>query len=202
MFTTTGYLKMVFTAPAVVPDATTPGGLRREEQITLAVQASSDEQEYQFTMPITEQTIAVAQLEEWQAGGKAVTVFASSLRAISFTHDTRKDEEGNPIKRYRRAGRKVQVGEVTVETDAFLIGNAYEVRLAGSVDLDQEAQKAHGEYMKRQALYRQRQVQLRVQQAEERVRQRLAEAEAKAKAEATAASGTGTGAKTETRRSA
>jgi hypothetical protein len=68
------------------------------------------------------------------------------------------------------------------EADAFVGFSAYDIRPAGQTDLAQEAQKAHGEYLKRQAQYRQRQVAKRKQQAEERVKQRLAQAEAEAKA--------------------
>jgi uncharacterized protein YlxW (UPF0749 family) len=184
MFTATGHLAMVFDAPAVVPDATSANGLRTEQQLNVSLKAAADEQEYQFTLPITDGTPSLQQLEEWQQAGQLVTVLASAVRAISFYHDTSKDKDGNPVKKYRRAGRRLEVGSVVVEADAFVGFSAYDIRPAGATDLAQEAQKAHGEYLKRQAQYRQRQVVKRKQQAEERVQQRLAQAEAEAKAQA------------------
>jgi hypothetical protein len=171
MFTATGTIPLVYSAPVGIPDTTAPDGLRIEEQISLSLRSSSDDREYQFNLPITEQAPALGQLEQWQAEGKVVTVLASGLRALPFIHDTSKDQNGNPLKRYQRPGRKVTVGSnVTIEADAFIVFQAYDVRLAGSVDLDQEAQKAHGDYLKRQAEYRKRTVQARIEKARERVR--------------------------------
>jgi hypothetical protein len=179
--TNTGNIALVYVAPFARPDATAPGGLVIEDQIALTIKASSDEKEYQFNLPITDHTPAMSLLEEWQEQGKLVTVFISTLRAVPFVHDTSKDKDGNPVKKYLRAGKKVAVGKVIVETDAFVVQQAYDVRLAGSVDLDTEAQKAHGDYLKRQAEYKKRSVQARIEKAKEKVKQAQDEAAAKSK---------------------
>jgi hypothetical protein len=176
MFTATGTLPMVYEATYAIPDPSTPEGIREGQQLVLILKSVSDEKEYQFTLPITEKTPALKQLEEWQNDGKQVSVFASALRALPFVHDTTKGKDGNPVKRYQRPGRKVTVGNgVTVETDAFVVFTAYDVRLAGSVELDTEAQKAHGDYLKRQAEYRRRSVQQRVEKARQLVEERKAQ---------------------------
>ena len=172
MLTQTGNIAVVYVAPVGIPDPAAPDGVRVEEQLSVTLKASSDEKEYQFNLPIAEKTPALKQLEEWQAQGQLVTIFASSVRALPFVHDTSKDEQGNPLKRYQRAGRKVAVGaNLTIEADAFVVFQGYDLRLAGSVDHAQEAQKAHGEFLKRQAEYRRRSIQARIEKAKERIKQ-------------------------------
>jgi hypothetical protein len=180
MFTNSGYITLAYAAPVGYPDPKAPDGLRVEEQISLTLKALSDEKEYQFNLPLGEKTASLKQLEDWQAEGKVVTVFASAVRAVSFVHDTRKDEQGNPLKKYQRAGRKVQVADgLTVETDAFVIFQAYDVRLAGSVDLGQEGQKAHTDFLKRQAEFKRRSVEARIEKARERIAAQQAAAKEK-----------------------
>jgi hypothetical protein len=111
-------------------------------------------------------------------------VFASSVRALPFIHDTSKDAEGNPLKRYQRPGRKVAVGGATIEADAFVVFQGYDIRPAGSVDHAQEAQSAHGAFLKRQAEYRRRSIQGRIEKAKERI---AAQQEAARAAQATPA---------------
>ncbi len=172
MLTQTGNIAVVYVAPVGIPDPAAPDGVRVEEQLSVTLKASSDEKEYQFNLPIAEKTPALKQLEEWQAQGQLVTIFAASVRALPFVHDTSKDEQGNPLKRYQRAGRKVAVGaNLTIEADAFVVFQGYDLRLAGSVDHAQEAQKAHGEFLKRQAEYRRRSIQARIEKAKERIKQ-------------------------------
>jgi hypothetical protein len=171
MFTTTGHLAIVYAAPVAIRDTTTPDGLRVDDQLSVTLKSASDEKEYQFNLPITEKTPALKQLEEWQAAGQLVTIFASAVRALPFIHDTSKDAEGNPLKRYQRPGRKVTVGSnLTIEADAFVVFQGYDIRPAGSVDHDKEAQAAHGEFLKRQAEYRQRSIQGRIEKARERIK--------------------------------
>jgi hypothetical protein len=166
MLTQTGNIAIVYAAPVGIPDASAPDGLRVEEQLSVTLKSAADEKEYQFNLPITEKTPALKQLEEWQAEGQLVTILASSVRALPFIHDTSKDAEGNPLKRYQRPGRKVAVGGNTIEADAFVVFQGYDIRLAGSVD---HAQEAHGEFLKRQAEYRRRSVQARIEKAKERI---------------------------------
>jgi hypothetical protein len=169
MLTQTGNIAIVYAAPVGIPDASAPEGVRIEEQLSVTLKSAADEKEYQFNLPISDKTPALKQLEEWQAEGQLVTILASSVRALPFIHDTSKDAEGNPLKRYQRPGRKVAVGGNTIEADAFVVFQGYDIRLAGSVDHAQEAQKAHGEYLKRQAEYRRRSVQARIEKAKERI---------------------------------
>ena len=85
----TGKIALVYSAPVALPDATTTDGLRVEEQISLTLKLASDEKEYQFNLPITEHTVALPQLESWQADGKLVTVLASGVRALPDRKSTR-----------------------------------------------------------------------------------------------------------------
>jgi hypothetical protein len=188
--TTTGTLVMYYAAPVWIPDAMHPDGGREDQQLSITLKAAADEKEYQFNLPITDKTPATKQLDEWQAEAKLVTVYSSSVRALSFLHDNTKDEHGNPLKKYQRAGRKVQVGDVTVETDAFVVFAAYDIRLAGTAELEAEAQKAHGDYLRKQAEYRKRSVQARIEKAKQLVEERRSQAKA-AVATATAAAGAG-----------
>jgi len=191
MFTASGTIPLVYAAPVAIPDATAPEGLRVEEQISLTLKSSSDDREYQFNLPITDKTIALGQLEQWQTDGKLVTVLASGLRALPFVHDTSKNADGTPVKRYQRPGRKVTVASnLTIEADAFVVFQAYDVRPAGALDHEQEAQKAHGDYLKRQAEYRKRSVQARIEKARERVRAQQEAVKATAQAPAGSAVGT------------
>lgn len=181
MQSSTGHLTMVFAAPVAIRDAAAPNGLRVEDQISLTLKAAADDREYQFNLPINDKTVGLGQLETWQNEGKLVTVFCSSLRALPFVHDTSKDAEGNPLKKYQRAGRKVKVGDgLTVETDAFVIFQAYDVRLAASFDHAKESEQAHASFLRQQAEYRKRSVQARIEKAKERVRQQQEAAEAQA----------------------
>ena len=177
----TGTISLVFSSPVALPDAAAPDGLRIDQQISLTLKLASDDKEYQFNLPVTEQTIGLDQLEAWQAEGKLVTVLASGVRALPFVHDTSKDADGNPLKKYQRAGRKVSIGEgLTVETDAFVVFQAYDVKLAGQLDLAAEAQQAHVTNLRRQAEYRKRSVAVRIERAKELVQRKQAEAAAKA----------------------
>jgi hypothetical protein len=170
MFTESGHIVIVYAQPVAFPDANAPDGLREEEQLSVTIKASSDEKEYQFNLPITDKTPGLKQLEEWQAAGELVTILASTVRALPFIHDDSKDAECNPLKRYQRPGRKVAVGaNLIVEADAFIVFQGYDIRLAGNVDHAQEAQKAHGEFLKRQAEYRRRSIQGRIDKAKERI---------------------------------
>jgi hypothetical protein len=170
MFTTTGHLSVVFVQPVGIPDPSAPDGLRVEDQLSVTIKASADEKEYQFNIPIGDKTPSLQQLEEWQAEGKLVTAFASSVRALPFIHDTSKDEAGNPVKKYQRPGRKVTVtANLTVEADAFVVFQGYDLRLAETANLGEEATKAHGEFLKRQAEYRKRSVASRIEKAKERI---------------------------------
>jgi len=82
----------------------------------------------------------------------------------------------------------VTVGQgLTIETDAFVVFSAYDVRLAGQANLDQEAQQAHGEHLKRQAEYRRRSVQTRIEKAKQLVEERRAQAKAQVQASANGA---------------
>jgi hypothetical protein len=170
MHSTTGYMAMVFIAPVGLLDPSAEGGVRVDEQLSITLKSASDEKEYQFNLPVTDKTPGLKQLEEWQAAGELVTILASTVRALPFIHDDSKDAEGNPLKRYQRPGRKVAVGtNLVVEADAFVVFQGYDIRLAGSVDHGQEAQKAHGEFLKRQAEYRRRSIQGRIEKANERI---------------------------------
>ncbi len=194
MLTATGHISIVFAAPVAIRDAAAPNGLRVEEQISLTLKAAADDREYQFNLPISEKAVGLTQLEGWQNEGKQVTVFASSLRALPFIHDTSKDEQGNPLKKYQRAGRKVKVGgDLTIETDAFVILQAYDVRLAGSFDQAKEAEQAHTSYLRQQAEFRKRSVQARIEKAKERVRQQQEAAAQATQAQAGPAAGPGAG---------
>jgi hypothetical protein len=171
MFTDTGYLAMCYIAPIGIPDPSAEDRLRVEDQLSVTLKSASDEREYQFNLPITDKTPGLKQLEEWQAEGELVTILASTVRALPFIHDDSKDAEGNPLKRYQRPGRKVAVGaNLIVEADAFIVFQGYDIRLAGNVDHAQEAQKAHGEFLKRQAEYRRRSIQGRIDKAKERIK--------------------------------
>ena len=169
MFTTTGHLSVVFVQPVGIPDPAAPDGLRVEDQLSVTLKASADEKEYQFNLAIGDKTPSLQQLEEWQAEGKLVTAFASSVRALPFIHDTSKDDAGNPVKKYQRPGRKVQVGDQQIEADAFVVFAGYDLRLAETANLGEEATKAHGEFLKRQAEYRKRSVASRIEKAKERI---------------------------------
>src|SRR5581483_4620886 len=172
MLTQTGYITIAYAAPVAIRDSTTPTGLRVEDQISLTLKAAADEREYQYNLPLGEKTVGLQQLESWQNDRQLVTVFASSLRALPFVHDTSKDEQGNPLKKYQRAGRKVKVGgDLTIETDAFVIFTAYDVRAAASVDLAKEANQAAASYARQQAEFRKRSVQARIEKAKQRVRE-------------------------------
>lgn len=181
----TGKIALVYAAPVALPDATTADGLRIEEQISLTLKLAADDKEYQFNLPIGEKTVGVPQLETWQVEGKLVTVLAAGVRALPFVHDTSKDADGNPLKKYQRAGRKITVGDgVTVETDAFVVFQAYDVKLAGQLDLEKEAEVAGVSYLKRQAEYRKRSVAARIERAKELVQRKQTEAAAKAQIKA------------------
>jgi len=174
--------------PTWIPDATSPDRGREEQQLSITVKAASDEKEYAFNLPITDKTVGLQQLEQWQHEGKLITVYSSTVRALPIVHDTSKDAEGNPLKKYQRAGKKVTVGQgLTIETDAFVVFSAYDVRLAGQANLDQEAQQAHGEHLKRQAEYRRRSVQTRIEKAKQLVEERRAQAKAQVQASANGA---------------
>jgi hypothetical protein len=190
VITQTGHLAMAYIVPVGTPDTTAPKGLRVEDQFSVTLKSASDEKEYQFNLPITEKTPSLKQLEEWQAAGQLVTVFASTVRALPFIHDNSKDAEGNPLKRYQRPGRKVAVGDnLTIEADAFVVFQGYDIRVAGSVDLAQEAQAAHGEFLRRQAEYRRRSIQGRIEKAKERIKAQQEAAEAAQAAQAPQESG-------------
>ena len=175
MLTGNGTISSVFAQPVGILDANAPDGVREEQQLSLTLKSSSDDRDYQYSIPVRDDTVALAQLEQWMEEGQLVTVFASSCRAIPVLHDTSKDEQGNPIKRYQRAGRKVSVGQQQVEADAFIVFQAYDVRLAAQADLAKEAQRAHGEYLKQQREYKRRSVEKRVLQAKERIEAMRAE---------------------------
>ncbi len=65
---------------------------------------------------------------------------------------------------------------------------------AGQANLDQEAQQAHGEYLKRQAEYRRRSVQTRIEKAKQLVEERRAQAKAQVQAGANGATAATAGA--------
>jgi hypothetical protein len=188
MHSTTGNLAVVFIAPVGLLDPSAEDGVRVDEQLSITLKSISDEKEYQFNLPITEKTPSLKQLEEWQAAGEMVTILASTVRALPFIHDNSKDSEGNPLKRYQRPGRKVTVGaNLVVEADAFVVFQGYDIRLAGSVDLAQEAQAAHGEFLKRQAEYRRRSIQGQIEKAKERIKAQQEAARASQAAQASQA---------------
>jgi hypothetical protein len=181
MFSETGYLAMCYIAPVGIPDPSAELGIRVGEQFNITLKSASDEKEYQFNLPVTEKTPGLKQLEEWQAAGELVTILASTVRALPFIHDNSKDTDGNPLKRYQRPGRKVAVGaNLVVEADAFVVFQGYDIRLAGSVDHAQEAQAAHGEFLKRQAEYRRRSIQGQIEKAKERIKAQQEAARAQA----------------------
>jgi hypothetical protein len=171
MFSATGNMAIFYIAPVGLRDPSAELGIRVDEQLSVTLKSASDEKEYQFNLPITEKTPSLKQLEEWQAAGELVTILASTFRALPFIHDNSKDAEGNPLKRYQRPGRKVTVGtNLVVEADAFVVFQGYDIRLAGSVDLGQEAHAAHGEFLKRQAEYRRRSIEGQIEKAKERIK--------------------------------
>jgi hypothetical protein len=192
MITQTGSIVNHFVAPVAFLDAEAPDGVRIEDQITLTLKATADDKEYQHALPIKGNTAAVKSLEEWQAQGKLVTVYSSSVRAVPFVHDTRKDEAGNPLKKYLRPGRKLTVGEgLAVEADAFLIFQSYDVQLAEQAGLAKSAEQARGDFLKRQQEFRKRSNQARVEKA----RQLVEERKAQAKVQGTDTTRAGAGAK-------
>jgi hypothetical protein len=179
MLTQTGSIVNLFVAPIAFLDAEAPDGVRIEDQINLTLKAAADDKEYQHALPIKGDTAAMKSLEEWQAQGKLVTIFSSSVRAVPFVHDTRKDEAGNPMKKYLRPGRKLTVGEgLAVEADAFLIFQSYDVQLAEQVGLAKSAEQARGDFLKRQQEFRKRSNQARVEKARQLVEERKAQAQA------------------------
>lgn len=185
MMTQTGSIINIFVAPVAFLDADAPDGVRVEDQVNLTLKAAADDKEYQHALPAKNDSIALKTLEEWQSQGKLVTVFASSLRAVPFVHDTRKDEAGNPVKKYMRPGRKVTVGEQSIETDAFVIFQSYDVQLAESVGLEKSATQARGDFLKRQQEMRKRANQARVERARQLVEERKTQVQANKTAHAT-----------------
>lgn len=175
MNTQTGYIVNLYVAPVAIPDPDSAEGVREEEQINLSLRAAADDKEYNHNIAITPNTIALKTLEEWQIEGKLVTVFSSSLRAVPFVHDSTKDKDGNPVKKYARAGRKVMVGQLAVETDAFVVFQSYDVQVAETLGLDKPAEKAHGDYIRRQAEYRKRSNLQRIEKAKQLVVERKAQ---------------------------
>jgi len=191
MLTQTGSIVNLYTAPVAFLDVEAPEGVRVEDQINLTLKAAADDKEYQHGLPVKGGTAALKSLEEWQAQGKLVTIFSSSVRAVPFVHDNRKDEAGNPMKKYLRPGRKLTVGEgVAVEADAFLIFQSYDVQLAEQTGLGKSAEQARGDFLKRQQEFRKRSNQARVEKA----RQLVEERKAQAKAQVTDSARTGPGA--------
>ncbi len=186
MMTQTGSIVNLFVAPVAFLDADAPEGVRIEDQINLTIKAAADDKEYQHSLPAKNGTVATKTLEEWQAQGKLVTVFSSSLRAVPFVHDTRKDEAGNPLKKYMRPGRKVTVGEQAIETDAFVVFQSYDVQLAEAVGMEKPAVQARGDYLKRQQELRRRANQARVERARQLVEERKTQARASKTENATA----------------
>ncbi len=187
-FTNTGDITLILVAKAAVPDPKAEDGWSIVDQLNLTLKSAADEKEYTFTLPVNEQTIAPRQLEEWQQNGTKVTVFCSAVRAQPFVHDTTKDKNGNPLKRYARPGKRVSVvgpknQAVEAEVDAFVSFQAYDVRPAGPFDLLQEAEKAHGDFLKKQMEYRQRSIVEKQRKAEERALKKLEEEKAKRAAE-------------------
>ncbi len=206
MFTHTGKITNVYTAPVALIDPTAPDGIRTVEQLNLTIKSSSDDREYQHSLPVDEKTVSVKNLEEWQAQGKLVTVFASSVRAITFAHDLRKDEQGNPLKRYMRSGRKAVVtgadgSSVQAELDAMVVFQSYDVRLAEQVkDLDKEADRAAGDFLRQQQERRRLSNATRIERARQQVEERKAriraEREADVQKQAASLAGTATTATT------
>jgi hypothetical protein len=180
MLTQTGTIANLFVAPVAYLDAEGPEGVRVEDQINLTLKAAADDKEYQHSLPVKGGTVALKALEDWQAQGKLVTAFASSVRAVPFVHDTRKDEAGNPMKKYLRPGRKLTVGDgLAVEADAFLVFQSYDVQLAEQAGLAKSAEQARGDFLKRQQEFRKRSNQARVEKARQLVDERKAQAKAK-----------------------
>jgi hypothetical protein len=191
MLTQTGSIVNLYIAPVAFLDANAADGVRVEDQINLTLKAAADDTEYQHALPVKGGGAALKSLEEWQAQGKLVTVYASSVRAVPFVHDNRKDEEGKPLKKYLRPGRKLTVGEgLAVEADAFLVFQSYDVRLAEETGMAKSAEQARGDYLRRQQEFRQRSNQARVEKARQLVEERKAQAKEKAKT-VTAAGATG-----------
>lgn len=190
----TGNIVNLYVAPFAFLDADAPDGVRVEDQINLTLRAAADQQEYQHNLP-AKGAVTLKSLEEWQAQGKLVTVFSSGLRAVPFVHDNRKDEAGNPLKKYQRAGRKVSVSEgFAIEADAFVVFQSYDVQPADAVGMEKPAEKARGDYIRRQQEFRKRANQARVEKAQQMVEERKAQAKAKAE-QATAGSAGGAGKK-------
>lgn len=191
----TGNIVNLYVAPVAFLDADASEGVRVEDQINLTLRAAADQQEYQHNLP-AKGAVTLKTLEEWQAQGKLVTVLSSGLRAIAFIHDNRKDESGNPLRKYQRSGRKVNVGEnLAVEADAFVVFQSYDVQLADTVGMGKLAENARGDYIRRQQEFRKRANQARVEKAHQMVEERKAQAKAKV-AQATAGGAGGAGKKT------
>lgn len=173
--TLTGHIVQAYDEEGAAPDPST-GQWRIVQQLNVQLKATADEKPYSFTMPITEKTVSLQQLQKWQEEDQEVTVFISSIRAQPFLH-----EEG---KSYPNSGKKVQVKgpknvAVDAEIDAFVALQAYDVQPAGSFDLVDIGKRAHGEYAKQRAQIRSRSVGERKRKASERARKKMEEENAK-----------------------
>jgi hypothetical protein len=178
MFTITGYCTNHVVLPTFFP--TGEGTGEERDQLNVTLKALSDEKEYQFSLDIGPNSKApgVDQLDGWMAQGTPLTVLAASVRAVPFVHDTTPQKDGS-TKKYARAGRKVMIGKVSAELDSMVVFQAYEIRPAGQLDLQAEAQAAHGAFLKQQAEYRKRSNAKRIAKAKESVEQRKRDASAK-----------------------
>ena len=67
----TGTISLVFAAPVALPDPAAPDGLRIDQQISLTLKLASDDKEYQFNLPVTEQTIGLDQTRGVAGRGQA-----------------------------------------------------------------------------------------------------------------------------------
>jgi hypothetical protein len=60
-----------------------------------------------------------------------------------------------------------------------VVFQAYDIKLAGAIDTAKEAERAHGDYLKRQAEIKKRSVAKRIETAKERIKLQQEEAKAK-----------------------
>ena len=169
MLTQTGNIAIVYAAPVGIPDASAPDGLRVEEQLSVTLKSAADEKEYQFNLPISDKTPASSSSRSGRRRGSSSPSSRPRSVPCPSSMTPARMPRAIPSSATSVLAARSAVGGNTIEADAFVVFQGYDIRLAGSVDHAQEAQKAHGEYLKRQAEYRRRSVQARIEKAKERI---------------------------------
>ena len=168
--TMTGDLVQGWIGPVAFEDPDAPDGVRIVDQMNITLRASGDEKDHQFTIP-ADKGPTEEQIQQWQRSGTRVTILWSSVRSNVFAIDPNaKDEEGKP--KFRQAGKKLTLGKVAMEVGSMMTFQGYEVLPAGTLDLEANATRAHGDFLAQRAEYSKRTIVRKRQKAELQVQKK------------------------------